>query len=57
MVTDFDVWADHPVEAKEIVATMTQNANRMQKVLAELIPRVATTPTCSCAKALDDAGV
>jgi len=57
MVTDFDVWADHPVETKEILATMAQNADRMQKVLAELIPRVAAPPTCSCAKALDDAGV
>ena len=57
MVTDFDVWADHPVETKEILATMAQNSDRMQKVLAELIPRVAVTPTCSCAKALDDAGV
>jgi 5'-methylthioadenosine phosphorylase len=57
MVTDYDVWADHPVETKEILATMAQNSDRMQKVLAELIPRVAATPTCSCAKALDDAGV
>jgi len=57
MVTDFDVWADHPVETKEILATMAQNSDRMQKVLTELIPRVAATPTCSCAKALDDAGV
>jgi 5'-methylthioadenosine phosphorylase len=57
MVTDFDVWADHPVETKEILATMAQNAERMQRVLTELIPRIATAPTCACAKALDDAGV
>ena len=57
MVTDFDVWADHPVDTKEILTTMAQNADRMQKVLAELIPRIATAPTCACAKALDDAGV
>jgi 5'-methylthioadenosine phosphorylase len=57
MVTDFDVWADHPVETKEILATMTNNADRMAQVLAALLPRIATTPTCSCANALDDAGV
>ena len=57
MVTDFDVWADRPVEMAEILATMARNADRMQKVLAELIPQVATGPTCSCAKALDAAGV
>jgi len=57
MVTDFDVWADRPVETREILATMAQNAERMQKVLSELIPRIATAPTCACAKALDEAGV
>jgi len=57
MVTDFDVWAERPVETQEILATMAQNAERMQKVLAELIPRIATTPTCACAKALDEAGI
>ena len=57
MVTDFDVWAERPVETKEILATMAQNSERMQKVLSELIPRIATAPTCGCAKALDNAGV
>jgi 5'-methylthioadenosine phosphorylase len=57
MVTDFDVWADRPVEVKEILETMHRNADRMQRVLAALLPRVATVPTCSCARALDDAGV
>jgi len=57
MVTDFDVWAERPVEVKEIIETMHRNADRMQKLLAALIPRLASAPTCGCAKALDDAGV
>ncbi len=57
MVTDFDVWSDHPVETKEILATMAENAERMQKVIANLVPHVATAPTCQCAHALDEAGV
>ena len=57
MVTDFDVWADRPVEAKEIVETMHRNADRMQRILASLLPRVASEPTCRCAQALDDAAV
>ncbi|HYA58208.1 MAG TPA: S-methyl-5'-thioadenosine phosphorylase [Thermoplasmata archaeon] len=57
MVTDFDVWADRPVEAREIVTTMQRNVDRMRKVLAVLLPKAGAAPTCSCANALDQAGV
>jgi len=57
MVTDFDVWADRPVEAKEILETMHQNAARMNRVLVRLLPRLGTIPTCACAHALDAASV
>jgi 5'-methylthioadenosine phosphorylase len=57
MVTDYDVWADRPVETKEILAVMRANGERMGNVLSRLIPRLATAPTCSCARALDEAGV
>jgi len=57
MVTDFDVWAERPVEAKEIVETMRRNTDRMQRVLASLVPRLAVAPSCNCARALDDASV
>ncbi|HTW56071.1 MAG TPA: S-methyl-5'-thioadenosine phosphorylase [Thermoplasmata archaeon] len=57
MVTDFDVWADRPVDAHEIVATMHRNVDRMQRLLADLIPRLAAPPTCACRTALDAAGV
>jgi 5'-methylthioadenosine phosphorylase len=57
MVTDFDVWADRPVEAREIVETMHRNVERMGRVLAGLIPRIAAPPACTCARALDEAGV
>ncbi len=57
MVTDYDVWAERPVEASEIVATMHRNADRMRALLAALVPRLAHPPTCRCAHALDDAGV
>jgi 5'-methylthioadenosine phosphorylase len=57
MVTDYDVWADRPVEAKEIVETMHRNADRMHRLLTALLPRLAHAPTCRCAHALDDAAV
>jgi 5'-methylthioadenosine phosphorylase len=57
MVTDYDVWADRPVEAKEIVEVMHRNSDRMQRLLTQLLPRLAHVPTCRCGHALDDAGV
>jgi 5'-methylthioadenosine phosphorylase len=57
MVTDFDVWADRPVEAKEIVETMARNVDRMHGVLRELLPTLAGPKSCQCERALDDAGL
>ncbi len=57
MVTDYDVWADRPVEATEIVETMHRNSERMGRLLARLLPRLARVPNCTCARALDTAGV
>ncbi len=57
MVTDFDVWADHPVETKEILETMRRNVDRMGRLLARLLPRLAAPPRCACARALESAVV
>ncbi len=57
MVTDFDVWAERPVEAKEIVETMHRNADRMARLLTRLLPTLGGVPTCTCARALDEAGL
>ena len=57
MVTDYDVWADRPVETKEIIAVMRANTEKMGHLLSTLLPRLAAAPTCACARSLDDAGV
>ena len=57
MVTDYDVWAERPVEANEIVRVMQDNVARMQKLLAGLLPRLDEPRTCSCSHALDHAGL
>ncbi|MGB6500677.1 MAG: S-methyl-5'-thioadenosine phosphorylase [Thermoplasmata archaeon] len=57
MVTDYDVWADRPVDTREILETMHRNADRMGKILGALIPRLAAVPDCSCRSALESAGV
>jgi 5'-methylthioadenosine phosphorylase len=57
MVTDFDVWADRPVEMTEIVATMQRNLATMSRLLGTMLPRFGTAPECACAHALDTASV
>ena len=57
MVTDYDVWAERPVEAREIIETVQRNVERMDRLLARFLPRLGTPPSCSCARALDEAGV
>jgi 5'-methylthioadenosine phosphorylase len=57
MVTDYDVWADRPVDAHEIAETMHRNVDKVGRVLAELLPTAARPPECACAHALDQAGI
>ena len=57
MVTDFDVWADKPVEAREVVETMHRNVGGMREVLSDLLRRLDAPVTCRCAHALDEAGI
>ena len=58
-VTDYDVWAEKPVTAKEVMDTLSKNAQITKKLLAELIHNMpkdfATKRTCSCEKALTEA--
>ena len=57
MVTDFDVWADRPVTAQEIVETMHRNVEKMHALLGALLPKLAGPVSCACDRALENAGV
>ena len=54
-VTDYDVWAEKPVTAKEVLHTLSKNVERTKKVLIDLISQIPKTRSCSCAKALEEA--
>ena len=54
-VTDYDVWAEKPVTAKEVMETLSKNVERTKKVLTELIDKIPKTRSCSCEKALEEA--
>lgn len=54
-VTDYDVWAEKPVTAKEVRQTLSKNVETMKKLLAGLIERIPQNRNCACEKALSEA--
>ncbi len=54
-VTDYDVWAEKPVTAKEVLETLAKNVEGVKKMLTDLIENIPKTRKCSCAKALEEA--
>ncbi len=56
MITDYDVWAEKPVTAEEVVRVMKENTAKARKLLVEIIKRLPKEPDpglCSCCKALE----
>ena len=54
-VTDYDVWAEKPVTAKEVLDTLAGNVEKTKRVLADLIGRIPQERGCACARALSEA--
>lgn len=54
-VTDYDVWAEKPVTAKEVLETLSKNSERMKKLLAALVDIVPQEKSCRCKDALAEA--
>lgn len=58
MVTDYDVWAEHPVTAEEVGKVMSANVTNVKKLLGEVIKRLPDKPNereCSCCNSLKTA--
>lgn len=55
MVTDYDVWAEHPVTAKEVASTVSRNSETFAGMLEMLLQNMPNQRECSCAHALKDA--
>ncbi len=58
MITDYDVWAERPVTAEEVIRIMAENVEKAKRMLYEVIPRLPDEPDtnlCSCCKALENA--
>jgi len=54
-VTDYDVWAEKPVTAKEVLETLSKNVEKTKQMLIVLIDKIPETRNCSCEKALSEA--
>ncbi|MCE4615041.1 MAG: S-methyl-5'-thioadenosine phosphorylase [Desulfurococcales archaeon] len=60
MVTDYDVWADHPVTAGEVERIMKSNVEKARNVIIKLVPKLTGDPDtdkCSCCNSLKHAVV
>jgi 5'-methylthioadenosine phosphorylase len=55
MVTDYDVWKDHPVCVDDVVKTMKANIQNVKQIIAETIKRVPKEKECQCGIALKSA--
>ena len=54
-VTDYDVWAEKPVTAKEVLETLSKNVEKTKKMLTVLINEIPQSRSCVCEKALLEA--
>ena len=54
-VTDYDVWAEKPVTAKEVIETLSKNVDKTKKLLTDLIEEIPKERSCICKKALEEA--
>jgi len=54
-VTDYDVWAEKPVTAKEVLETLSKNISSTKNLLKFLISEIPKSRKCSCEKALSEA--
>ncbi len=58
MVTDYDVWADHPVTAEEVERIMTSNVEKARNIVSKIVPRLTGDPDtgkCNCCRSLSTA--
>lgn len=55
MVTDYDVWKEHPVCVDDIVKTMKANIENVKMIIAEIIKNIPKERTCACQTALKSA--
>lgn len=54
-VTDYDVWADKPVTAQEVVETLKANVKNVKNLISDLLPRLSGERRCGCGRSSENA--
>jgi 5'-methylthioadenosine phosphorylase len=57
MITDYDVWAEKPVDIKVVMETMEENIENIKALLKAAIPKIRKERNCSCKETLKNAEV
>ena len=55
LVTDYDVWADKPVENTDVLATMKENVHKVKLLFASAIESMPDERQCGCPEATKNA--
>ena len=55
MVTDYDVWKDHPVSVDDVLKTMRANIENVKRILVDAIAKIPEERACDCKIALKSA--
>lgn len=57
MITDYDVWAERPVDVETILKTMAENMDKIKALITSAIPKIpGQRKKCECPDALKAAG-
>jgi len=56
-ITDYDVWAEKPVSAQEVVKVMKENNQKVKEILRKAIPQIPKERNCFCKDALKEAKI
>jgi len=54
-VTDLDVWADKPVDIKEVLKTLKENEDNIKNLLKRAVPKIPPQDRHLCSTALEEA--
>lgn len=57
MVTDYDVWAEKPVNLDEVLKTVAKNEHHIREILKNALPRLKKKRKCDCGEALKNAEI
>ncbi len=56
-ITDYDVWAEKPVSAKEVINVMKENEEKIKMIIKSIIEKIPEERRCDCKNSLEGAEI